>query len=158
MKLPRLSKANEPLPTVTTTDLSRRPGEVLARVERGDRLLVCRQRRPVATLQPLDGYVFQPFTGTAHDVFGWPFGDEAAQIERLSDAQRQMLTDGYRQWRVRLVRVHGVDSDELMRSLEDLYLRGLARKTPRGIELTGRGLALREALLRAEGREDELDL
>ncbi len=154
-----MARWRHPLPAVTTSDLSRTPGDVLGRVARGERLIVCRHGKALATLQPLDGYVFQPFTGTAHDVFGWAFGDEHDQIERLSPPQRGMLMDGYRQWRIRPTRVdHRFDWSVLMRALEDMYVRGLVRKTPRGNELTGRGLTLRETLLRMEGREKELDL
>ncbi|HEV2756450.1 MAG TPA: hypothetical protein VG318_11820 [Actinomycetota bacterium] len=154
MTLPRLRAGHEPLPLVTTSDLSRSPNDVLTRVECGQRLLVCRHKHPVATLQPLDGYVFQPFTGTAQDVFGWPFGDEASQTERLSEPQQRMLTDCYRDWRIRPGRIEPpFDWSTLMRALEDMYVRGLVVKTPRGNELTGRGLALRETLLRMEGRE-----
>ena len=148
----------QPLPQVTTSDLSRQPGDVLDRVARGERLVVCRRKEPVATLQPLDGYVFQPFTGTAHDIFGWPFGAEADQLEGLSDVDRALLLDGCRGLRVRTT----VHLDEefgwsvLRRAIEAMRLRGLARKTPRGIELTGRGLFLREVLMKLEGREAEL--
>lgn len=88
------------LPTVSTSDLSRQPHVVLERVARGERLVVCRHKRPIATLQPLDGYVFQPFSGTAHDVFGWPIGGIDAEIAKLSEAQRVLLRDCYRRWRL----------------------------------------------------------
>ncbi len=124
-----MARWRHPLPAVTTSDLSRTPGDVLGRVARGERLI------------------------------GWAFGDEHDQIERLSPPQRGMLMDGYRQWRIRPTRVdHRFDWSVLMRALEDMYVRGLVRKTPRGNELTGRGLTLRETLLRMEGREKELDL
>lgn len=91
------------LATVTTSDLSRKPGEVLSRVRRGERLVVVRHKDPIATLQPLDGFVSQPFGGAAHDVFGWPIGGLDEEIEKLTDC---------------------------------------------GLELTGRGLAMHEALRR----------
>jgi antitoxin (DNA-binding transcriptional repressor) of toxin-antitoxin stability system len=146
------------MPAVTTSDLSKRPGETLDRVERGERLVVCRHRRPVATLQPLDGYVFQPFSGAVHDVFGWPFGDEAAQVEALTEAEQALLLNGCRMLRlsanVPLCEKFG--SSLMHQTIEEMKSRGLARKTPRGVELTGRGLALRETLMKMEGREAEL--
>ncbi len=159
MSVARSLRRRLPLPVVTIRDLSRHPGEVMERIGRGERLIVCRHAKTLATLQPLDGYVFQPLTGTAHDVFGWPFGEERDQVERLSEPQRGMLLDGYRQWRIWPTRLEPpYQWSVLMRALEDMYVRGLVRKTPRGNELTGRGLALRETLLRMEGREEELDV
>ena len=143
----------DPLPTVTTSDLSRRPRDVLDRVARGERLIVCHWKKPVATLQPLDGYVVQPHTGAVHDVFGWPFGGIDDEIAKLDDVERRLLTDGYKDWRVRPGRVRGVDFGATLRALERMRLNGLAVRPWRGWELTGRGLALREALLRREGRE-----
>jgi prevent-host-death family protein len=141
----------EPLPTITTSDLSRNPGRVLRRIERGERLVVCRKGKPLATLQPLDGFVFQPFEGTAHDVFGWPIGGIEEEAGKLSDLQRQLLLHGYRQWRIWPARV--MDRAEwslCIGALEEMRVRGLVTKTECGNELTGRGLALREALLRME--------
>lgn len=143
----------QPLATVTTSDLSRRPRDVLSRVERGERLLVCHWRKPVATLQPLDGYVLQPFGGTVHDVFGRPFGGIDGEIAKLSPAQRALLTDGYRDWRLRPTLVRDLEFSVLVGALEEMAVEGLATKAWRGWELTGRGLALREALLRREGRD-----
>ena len=136
------------LPTVSVRDLSRNPGEVLDRVASGERLLVSRRGRPVATLQPLDGYVFQPFDGTAHDVFGWPIGGIDGEIAKLSLAQRLLLRDCYRHWRLWSGRLPEGMNTNGMEMLQDLAVRGLARKTPRGWELTGRGLAMHEVLQR----------
>ncbi len=102
--------------------------------------------RPVATLQPLDGYVFQPFEGTAHDVFGWPIGGIDGEIAKLSEAQRILLRDGYRRWRLWPGRIPNDVEGDRTTILEDLHIRGLAKKTTCGWELTGRGLALHEAL------------
>ena len=57
--------ATEPpaFPEVTTSDLSRSPRRVLDRIAGGERLLVTCHGRPLATLQPLDGVVWQPFAG-----------------------------------------------------------------------------------------------
>lgn len=136
------------LATVTTSDLSRRPGDVLRRVIGGERLLIARHKQPVATLQPLDGYVFQPFDGTVHDVFGWPIGGIDAEIAKLSLSQRLLLRDCYRHWRLWSGRLPEGMNTNGMEMLQDLAMRGLARKTPRGWELTGRGLAMHEALQR----------
>lgn len=137
----------DPLPQVSIRDLSRHPKEVLRRVARGERLIVCRHKKPVATLQPLDGYVFQPFDGTAHDVFGWPMGGVDDEIDKLTVAQRVLLRDCYDQWRLRLGRLPDELRGGTLAMVEDLKLRGLVVKTECGLELTARGLALREALL-----------
>jgi prevent-host-death family protein len=135
-----------PLPSITARDLSRATADVLVRVETGERLVVTRHGRPVATLQPLDGYVFQPFEGTAHDVFGWPIGGIDDEVAKLSEAQRVLLRDCYLQWRLRPGRLPGDLWVGSARTLDDLAVRGLAKRTEFGWELTGRGLALREAL------------
>ena len=134
------------LPQVSVRDLSRRPNDVLRRVAAGERLIVCRHKKPIATLQPLDGFVFQPFDGTTHDVFGWPLGGIDDEIEKLTEAQRVMLRDCYRQWRLRPFRLPEELQDDIRGMLRDLTLRGLITKTECGLELTGRGLAIHEAL------------
>lgn len=108
---------------------------------------MCRYKKPLATLQPLDGFVFQPFEGTAHDVFGWPIGGIQDEIAKLTEAQRVLLRDGYVRWRLWSGRVPREVEGDRRTMLTDLALRGLAKKTELGWELTGRGLALREALL-----------
>jgi prevent-host-death family protein len=134
------------LPAISVRDLSRAPGEFLGRVARGERFVVCRHGKPLATLQPLDGYVFQPFDGTASDVFGWPVGGIDDEIDKLSLAQQLLLRDCYRRWRLWSGRLpHGLEPDR-MGMLKDLEVRGLAKKTDCGWELTGRGLAMHEAL------------
>lgn len=81
-------------PIVTTSDLSRSPGEVLDRVARGERLIICRHKRPIATLQPLDGLVLQPFTGNAHDIFGWQVAGAARELAKLTHVQRLLWSMG----------------------------------------------------------------
>ncbi len=137
-----------PLPTVSVSDLSRNPKEVLGRVARGERLLVARHGELVATLQPLDGYVFQPFKGTAHDVFGWPVGGIDDEIAKLTEAQQVLLRDCYKQWRLWPFRLPDELIHDLRGTLLDLTVRGLIRKTDCGLQLTARGLALHEALRR----------
>ena len=140
-------------PIVTTSELSRSPGEVLERVARGERLIVCRRKRPIATLQPLDGFVMQPFTGNAHDIFGWPVGGAAEEAAKLTRAQRVLLVDGYRNGRLHISAPgHHFESGEASDGIEDLKLRGMARRTYRGTELTARGMAMRELLLKSLGR------
>ena len=142
-------RVTERLPSVSIRDLSRGPGEVLRRVSAGERLLLCRNGKPVATLQPLDGYVFQPFTGTAHDVFGWPIGGIDDEIAKLSRAQRVILVRCYSQWRLRMTRLwHYCPGASFIEEIREMHLRGLVVRTEFGWELTGRGLALREELLR----------
>ena len=134
------------LRTVSIRELSRATAEVTERVEAGERLIVTRHGRPVATLQPLDGYVVQPFTGAAHDVFGWAIGNIDEEIAKLSEGQRVLLRDGYRHWRLWMGRVPSNVEGDRGEMLEDLRVRGLAKKTSCGWEPTGRGLALHEAL------------
>lgn len=134
------------LATVTTSDLSRTPGEVLRRVRRGERLIVVRHKDPIATLQPLDGYVSQPFGGAAHDVFGWLIGGLDEEIEKLTPAQRVLLRDCYKHWRVWPFRLPAELETDIRGMLRDLTVRGLIKRTDCGLELTGRGLAIHEAL------------
>jgi antitoxin (DNA-binding transcriptional repressor) of toxin-antitoxin stability system len=148
-------------PIVTTSELSRSPGEVLDRIARGERLIVCRRNRPIATLQPLDGFVMQPFTGAARDIFGWPVGSAAQELAKLTHAQRLLMVEGYRNGRLSTsVPGHCFAAGEAAHAIEDLKLRGMARRvTNRGTELTARGLAMRELLLKELGRlgpEDSL--
>ena len=151
-----MNRRTEPLPSVTTSDLSRRPREVLDRVARGERLIVCHRKRPVATLQPLDGYVFQPFDGTVHDVFGWPIGGMDTEIDKLGEQERALLVDGYKDWRIRPARIWDLfPGEDMGPRLRQMAVRGLVFKGWRGWELTGRGLALREELLRREGRDHQ---
>jgi prevent-host-death family protein len=149
--------ANE-LPVVSTSDLSRSPRSVLDRVARGERLLVNCHGRPIATLQPLDGVVMQPFTGGAHDIFGWPVGGALEEAGKLSDIHRAMLTYGVIR-RLRLTTARPWDRFEgrnFSAALEELGVLGLAKKTERGWELTARGMALREALVQEGGDLSEL--
>lgn len=145
----------DPLPVVTTTELSKRPRAVLDRVARGQRLIVCHRKKPVATLQPLDGYVFQPFSGAVHDVFGWPVGGIDAEIDKLHERERLLLVDCYKDWRIRPASGRYPSFSEALRRLDEMQLRGLVFRGWRGWELTGRGLALREELLRREGRDHQ---
>ena len=137
-------------------ELSRRPGEVLLRVLKGERLIVSRHGHPVATLQPLDGCVTQPFAGREDDLLGSPLGDLDREIAKLRPIEKRMLMDGVRWDRVRPGSPRGVDFSEAMRTLRDWELRGLARKGRRGWAVTGRALMLREALLEKAGRRAEL--
>jgi hypothetical protein len=124
--------------------------KVLDRIGRGERLIVFRYKTPVATLQPLDGVVVQ--VGSAHDIYGWPIGGADEEVAKLNDEQRELLSRGVvRGLYIRAVRVsERFDWSQVIRSLEDLGLRGLATKTERGWELTGRGMVLRETLLKSE--------
>lgn len=143
------------LPIVTTSELSRGPGRVLERIARGERLVVCRNNIPLATLQPLDGFVLQPMTGHAHDIYGWPVGGIAEEAAKLTPAQQALLTDGVRQARLKSSipsRAGEFDSGELFTAIDELRVLGFAYKTHVGSELTGRGWAMREHLLRADGR------
>lgn len=145
-------RAQPPLGVVTTSELSRAPRKVLERVARGERLIVFRHKRPVATLQPLDGVVVQLESGD-RDLYGAPMGGPLQEAAKLSEVQRDLLLDGVRHGRFVPVRLWGRhDFRGMIRSIEDLAFRGLARRTERGWEPTGRGMMLREALLRDAGR------
>ena len=151
---PEAGKPHDTPPIVTTSELSRNPGAALDRVARGERLIVCCRNRPIATLQPLDGFVLQPFTTIAHDIFGWPIGGAAQELAKLTHAQRLLLVDGYRNGRLMTsVPGHRFEGREASEAIDDLKLRGMARRvTNRGTELTARGLAMRELLLKELGR------
>ena len=105
-------------------------------------------KTPVATLQPLDGVVQQP-GGRAHDIYGWPIDGALQEAEKLGEVQQELLTNGIRFGRLVPARLsYRFDFGRLNRAVQDLALRGMARRTERGWELTGRGMVLREALLR----------
>ena len=136
-------------PVVTTSDLSRTPRRVLDRVAKGERLIVACHGRPLATLQPLDGVVWQPFTSSVHDIYGWPVTGASDECEKLSEAQRALLSDGVRGGRLVPTRLLGsFEFVGLIRSIENMAIRGLVRRTHRGWELTGRGMTIRETLTR----------
>lgn len=118
-------------------------------------MLVSCHGRPVATLQPLDGVVVQPFTGGAHDIFGWPAGGALAEADKLTEIQRALLTHGVvRRIRVAPTRLWGpFEEAEVADCVRQIQVEGIAKRTSRGLELTARGMALREAL----GRRDGLD-
>ena len=143
------------LPTVSVRELSRSPRALLDRVARGERLIVCRHGRPVATLQPLDGVVVQPFDGHEYDVMGAPIGDAHQEVRKLPNLARALLRDGVnRNGRIIPGRISGGFGLEAERSaIQELTQRGLIQRSRRGgLEPTGRGWMLRDALL--EGKED----
>jgi hypothetical protein len=75
-------------------------------------------------------------------------------LDRVAAGERQAVatgTGGYGP-----VRLPEHLWSEGMRSLGDLEIRGLARKTFRGWELTGRGLAMHEALRGRYGQDQTL--
>ena len=126
------------------------------RVLKGERLIVSRHGHPVATLQPLDGCVTQPFAATEHDVLGSPLGDLDREIAKLRPIEKKILMHGVKWDRFRLNGPVAIDFSETMRTLREWELRGLARKGKRGWIVTGRALMLREALLEKAGRRAEL--
>ena len=142
------------LPTVTIGELNRAPGAVVDRVLRGERLIVVRHRRPVATLQPLNGIVEQPISGQPHDVYGEHLSDELSQLRSLTEIQKAVLRDGISYGRYVIGRINSKWSlAETREAVDDLLLRGLLTKSPgRGMVLTGRGLVLREELLTIAGK------
>lgn len=139
--------ARNPLEVVSVRDLSRNPGDVLERVTRGERFLVCRHGKPIATLQPLDGLVVQPLTGQELDSTGSPLGDASTEAAKLTELQRELLATCVRFDRLMVARLRSQPfTREATLALEDLRNRGLVRKTERGLVLTGRGMILHEYL------------
>ena len=135
------------LGSITVRELSRSPGKVLARVRAGERLIVCSHGRPVATLQPLDGIVAQPFADRADDTYGEELLDPDGELDKLSDAQRHLLHMGLRGDQLGPARVGFItDWGELKAGIEDLKVRGFARWSERGLVITGRGMILHERL------------
>ncbi|MEA2453729.1 MAG: Antitoxin Phd YefM, type toxin-antitoxin system [Actinomycetota bacterium] len=133
-------KAAHRLPTVSVRDLVRNPAQVLERVERGERFIVCRHRRPVATLQPIDGWVGDIDGRKPCDIYGFPIGDPEAEASKLSDLQKHLLVN------VRLGRFI-FSGEGYQEAIDDLTLRGMARKSShRGMVITGRGIVLSEWL------------
>jgi hypothetical protein len=104
-------------------------------------------------LQPLDGVVLQPFTGGAHDIFGWPIAGAHAEAEKLTDFQRALLSQGVLR-RLKLAPMRVLDraaTPNYLEELKELGVMGLAKRTERGWELTARGMAIREALVQEVG-------
>lgn len=138
------------LATVSARTLSREPGKVLRRVEKGERLIVCRHGKPIGTLQPLNGVVEQPIEGRSYDVAGSPLLYPHAEVEKLSPLQRRLLAYEVRRDLVKGGGLAGRDE-----AVDDMELRGLVRRHPDGgVVLTGRGFVLREAIFEREGRID----
>lgn len=142
-------------PTVSLRELSRGCGQIVDRVLRGERLIVCRHGRPVATLQPLTGSVVQPFEGREFDIHGASLGDVGAEVDKLSEVQRALLADAIRRGRF----IPGCLSEqhtwaEGRDGLDDLVLRGYAKRGAYGgLVPTGRGIVLREHLRAGLGLE-----
>jgi antitoxin (DNA-binding transcriptional repressor) of toxin-antitoxin stability system len=141
------------LATVSIGELSRDPRRVLERILRGERLIVCRYGHPIATLQPLDGCVTQPFEGRVGNLDGSPLGDLETQLDELQPIEKELLMNCIRMGRIvtgGIGRYEGVGAGDV---LEQWQLRGLARVIPGfGTFATARALVLREALLKRAGR------
>ena len=133
-------------PTVSIRDLGKKPGTILERVVKGERLIVCRHGLPIATIQPLTGYVLQPGVAAAHDVAGTPLADVKGELARLSDHIKQVLLS-CRNDQIKL-RSFALEwpSGTFEATLEEMRLRGLSVRTDRGMVLTGLGLFLRDEL------------
>lgn len=135
------------LPWLSLRDLTRQPGPFVDRVARGERFIVTKHGRPIATLQPLDGYVVDPRAGVESDICGSPLGNPRAEAEKLTRVQREMLRNANR--------LHQVTTADIPHSergwrveMDELELRGLAKRTEtrHGLYLTGRGMVLQEWL------------
>ena len=142
------------LPSVSVRELSRDTRRLLDRVARGERLIICRHDQPIATLQPLDGVVVQPFDGHEYDVFGAPLGDAFHEARKLPDLARALLRDGVtRLGKVSPLRIRGRYRQQTMgHVIEQLIQMGLLIRTDRGLEPTSRGWMLRDALVAQAGQ------
>lgn len=137
------------LPIVSVRDLVRRPAKVLERVARGERFIVCRHRRPVATLQPIDGWVIDARAENECDIHGSPLGDQRREAEKLSRTQKELLLGTNP-----LQRFIFTGHSDHRAAMTDLVLRGFARRSSnRGMVLTGRGMVMKEWLEKADRRE-----
>jgi antitoxin (DNA-binding transcriptional repressor) of toxin-antitoxin stability system len=147
-----------PFGAVSIRELSRDPAGVLARIAGGERLLVCRHGYPVATLQPLDGAVVQPFVGAEFDVEGSLLGDAQGEIGKLTEIQKVLLRDCVNMvGRITTGNVPRELSAQAWDGFRSLGERGLARRVPgAGWKVTGRGLILSETL-RAADRSPAVD-
>ena len=145
----RPREAPGPLGVVTTTELSRSPHQVLARVAAGERLIVVRHKRPVATLQPLNGVVLQ-LEASVQDIYGWPVDAAFQEATKLSESQRELLIEARNGYLRPMALAQDFDFGGLIESIREMSLRGLTKRTHRGWELTGRGMVLREALLQEQ--------
>lgn len=66
----------------------------------------------------------------------------------LDRVQRELLSDGVRGGRLVPARLsERFEFVDLIRSIENMAIRGLVRRTNRGWELTGRGMTIRETLM-----------
>ena len=102
-------------------------------------------------MQPLDGFVAHPAPGTQTDLFGSPLASAEMEVDKLSSVQQALLRDCVGRGRVVTSTLGGHGALE---ALNDLELRGLVRRSPtRGRVITGRGLVLREELLRLQGQD-----
>ena len=140
-----------PLSTVTVRELMRNAPSILARAVAGERFIVSRYGHPVATLQPLEGVVVQPFSGRELDVKGSPLGTVDSEVGKLSKVQRDLLRRAVRSGVLKSAGLDGYEFSEIARATEDLEFRCLVKRCDRGLVLTGRGIILREWLLAHEG-------
>jgi antitoxin (DNA-binding transcriptional repressor) of toxin-antitoxin stability system len=141
-------------PTVSIRDLGKKPGAVIDQVLGGERLIVCRHGVPVATLQPLTGYVLQPGVVAPHDIAGDPLADVQGALNQIPPFTTELL----RTCRTDVIKLRHEFSNWPSRafreSMDDLVVRGLARRTHRGMTLTGLGLFFKDELIRRVGHGD----
>ena len=140
------------LSTITVRELTRNAAVILARTACGERFIVCRFGHPVATLQPLEGVVVQPFSGRELDVKGSPLGTAENEVGKLSKVQRELLCHAVRFDALKPSGLNGYEVSEVARATEELQVRCLVKRCDRGLVLTGRGMILREWLLAQRGK------
>lgn len=140
----------ESFPVVSVGELGRNPSRVLARVRRGERFIVCRHRVPIATIQPLNSAIRQPFDPVTYDIEGCPVPDLRSMAVALPAIVKDLLLSCNAEYNVDKFRAgHLCEKwplDSISDAFDQMRTRGLAKKTARGWVATGLGLALKDEL------------
>jgi antitoxin (DNA-binding transcriptional repressor) of toxin-antitoxin stability system len=140
-------------PTVSIRELGKTPGMIVGRVERGERIIVCNRGFPVATIQPLTGFVTHP-DGSIRDVAGSPLTDVAAAVTALPPHVKDALLSCSRDVIKLGPPISKWPVGTLAKAILELHARGLIRRQERGWVLTGLGHYFREELWKRRGSLD----
>jgi antitoxin (DNA-binding transcriptional repressor) of toxin-antitoxin stability system len=146
-------------PVVSVGDLGRNPSRFLDRVRNGERLIVCRHRVPIATIQPLNGIIKQPFDAMAYTLEGNQVLDLRSMALGLPALWQDLLLTCRVEYNVDKFRsgwlIGNWPDPAISAAYPQMALRGLAKRT-RGWVATGLGLALKDELesMRAAGTLD----
>lgn len=112
----------------------------------GQRFVVSRYGKPIATLQPIDGFVLDPISGRETDICGSPLGDVGLEVGKLSDVERDLIDRSHHLMNRVTISCSDADATVTRKAMDSLVLRGLLERTSRGLIVTGRGLMIREWL------------